>query len=157
MNYSLESITEIISNSVSLLQIQQPMLFIQDNDISEETVSTTLHAFLSPNFPEYHLNCEYNRMTDENGNQISKRIHRNPNAKNPSLVLPDIIVHHQEDGRHNLLVIEIKMAWKNREKEEDYNKLIGYTSELRYKYGLYLELGEQGITEMTWFQNGKKI
>ena len=56
-----------------------------------------------------------------------------------------------------MLVVEIKMQWKNGEKDDDYDKLIGYTTDLRYEFGLYLELGEQGIVEMTGFQNGERL
>ena len=131
------------------------MLFSIADDVGERAVSAALQVLLIPQFPEHIVNCEYNRMTDEYGTQIPKRIHLNPNDKKPSRVYPDIIVHHQEDGDHNLLVVEIKMSWKNDEKENDFNKLIGYTRELKYTYGLYLELSEEGIAEMSWFQNGK--
>jgi len=90
-------------------------------------------------------------MTDECGTQIPKRIHLNPNHPKPSRVFPDIIVHRQEDGLHNLLIIEIKMTWKNDKKEDDFDKLVMYIRELNYQYGLYLELGHEGITEMKWF------
>lgn len=157
MSYSKEKISEIVISSISLLKEKQPMLFQMKDDIAERAVSAALHTYFIPNFPEYEVNCEYNRMTDENGMQIPKRINRNPYHENPSLVFPDIIVHHQENGDNNLLVVEIKMEWKNAEKDDDYEKLIGYTTDLRYEYGLYIELGEKGIAEMTWFQNGQRI
>jgi hypothetical protein len=157
MSYSKEKISEIVVNSISLLKEKQPMLFLKEDDIAERAVSAALHTFFIPHFPDYDVNCEYNRMTDENGIQISKRIHRNPYNENTSRVFPDIIVHQQKNGDNNLLVVEIKMEWKNAEKDDDYKKLIGYTTDLRYEYGLYIELGEKGITEMTWFQNGKQI
>jgi len=153
MSYSIESLNEIINSSVSALQKQQPILFQENEDIAERTVSTALHVFLIPHFPNYSVNCEYNRMTDENGMQIPKRIHRNPYDANPSRVYPDIIVHQQNNRKKNLLVIELKMSWKNGEKDDDYDKLQGYIAELNYQFGLYLELGEKGISETTWFQN----
>lgn len=157
MSYSLNQIVEIITSSVAALKEKQPMLFKQKEDIGERAVSAALHTFLIPHFPEHDVNCEYNRMTDENGIQIPKRIYRNPYDENQSRVFPDIIVHQQPNGENNLLIIEIKMQWKNGEKNDDYDKLIGYTTELKYEFGLYLELGEQGIIEMTWFQNGNRI
>lgn len=157
MSYNKEQILEIVENSISLLREEQPMLFQKDDDIGERAVSAALHTFFIPYFPDHSVNCEYNRMTDENGIQIPKRIHRNPYDENPSRVYPDIIVHQQSNGDNNLLVVEIKMEWKNAEKEQDYNKLVGYTTDLNYAFGLYLELGEDGITEMTWFQNGRQI
>ena len=151
MNYSKQQITEIIAGSISALQAKQPMLFQPDDDIAERAVSAAISAYFNPAFPDYDVNCEYNRMTDEYGMQIPKRIHRNPNDENPSSVYPDIIVHQQDNGENNLLVVEIKMQWKNGEKDDDYNKLIGYKKELNYGYALYLELGQNGIVEMSWF------
>ena len=90
-------------------------------------------------------------MTDENGVQIPKRIHLDPGAPDPSSVFPDIIIHRQKDGKHNLLIIEVKMSWKNRKKENDFKKLELYIKELNYQYGLYLELGPKGIADMVWY------
>ena len=90
-------------------------------------------------------------MTDENGVQIPKKIGLDPDPKDPSSVYPDIIVHRQEDGLHNLLIVEIKMSWKNQKKQDDIDKLNLYIKELKYKYGLYLEIGEEGITDKQWF------
>lgn len=153
MSYSLEQLTEIVTASVAALKEKQPMLFQKNDDIAERAVSAALHTFFIPYFPEHDVNCEYNRMTDEYGMQIPKRIHRNPNDENPSRVYPDIIVHQQKNGDNNILVVEIKMNWKNDDKEDDYDKLNGYVAELNYQFGLYLELGEKGIIEMTWFKN----
>jgi hypothetical protein len=151
MSYSLEKIESIIKASVDSLKENQPMLFKQDDNISERTVSSALHVFLIPYFPKHHVNCEYNKMTDEHGNQIPKRINRNPNDAEPSKVYPDIIVHRQENRENNLLIAELKMSWKNQGKEDDYGKLEKYKLELGYKFSLYLELGEKGIVEITWF------
>lgn len=157
MNYSKQDIVQIITIAVTQLRNQQPMLFSADIDIGERAVSAALQVLLIPHFPSHVVNCEYNRMTDEDGKQIPKRIFLNSNDENQSRVYPDIIIHRQEDGDHNLLVLEIKMSWKNDEKNSDYNKLIGYTRELRFTFGLYLELNEEGIAEMSWFKNGEPL
>lgn len=157
MNYSKERISAIVEESVSSLREEQPMLFQKDNNIAERVVSSALLIFFAPHFPDYAVNSEYNRMTDESGKQTIKRIHRDPCNEKLSKVFPDIIVHQQANKDNNLLAVEIKMEWKNAEKNDDYKKLVGYTKDLLYQYGLYLELGEQGIIEMTWFQNGEQI
>jgi len=146
---------EIIVQACNHLFEIQPNLFLEEFDINERTISGELSKLLAPEFGDYHVNCEYNRMTDEFGNQIPKRIHLNPNAENPSLVYPDIIVHKQENKNHNLLIIEIKMSWKNGRKEDDFVKLKRYMEELGYEKGLYLELGENIIEEMKWFEKEK--
>ena len=148
----MQDLKNIIKESVMALLKEQPMLFKSSDDINERTISGELASKISKYIKGYHINCEYNRMTDEHGNQIPKRIGLNPNNKNKSLVYPDIIIHRQEDGDHNLLIIELKLAWKNQGKERDIEKLKYYIKELNYKYGLYLELSEYGVNEMLWFQ-----
>ncbi|MBI9068749.1 MAG: hypothetical protein JEZ09_15750 [Salinivirgaceae bacterium] len=127
------------------------MLFDPKHDINERTVSGELSTKIGNLVIDFHVNSEYNRMTDEYGTQIPKRINFNPNNAQPSRVFPDIIIHRQEDGIHNLLIIEIKMNWKNGQKDRDIEKLHRYIEELNYQFGLYLELGENGIVEMQWF------
>jgi len=153
MPYTQQQLDGIIQTSCAELFKQQPLLFSRQHDVHERTVSGQLSGIMSNYIQNYHVNPEYNRMTDENGDQIPKRINLSPNADNPSIVFPDIIIHRQEDGAHNLLIIEIKMSWKNRAKQADINKLKRYIEELNYQYGLYLELGENGIEEMEWFNS----
>ena len=146
-----EEIKQIIEDSCTKLLLNEPELFNQENDINERTVSSSLSNILNDAFPGHNASAEYNRMTDENGIQIPKRIHLDPDDPNPTLVYPDIIVHRHGDGNHNLLIIEIKMTWKSEGKESDIEKLNSYIIELGYSFGLYLELGEGGIVEEQWF------
>ena len=149
--YSQQQLQEFIEQSIAQLLAEQPLLFNSQHDINERTVSGELSGKLSGYIENYHVNAEYNRMTDEHGNQIPKRIKLNPNVDNPTTVYPDIIIHRQEDDLHNLLIVEIKMTWKNAARQADINKLDRYMAELNYQFGLYLELGENGVEEMEWF------
>jgi len=152
MEYSKEDLRNITEQSCETLLKEQPRLFLPQFDVNERTVSGELASKISNKIEGFHTNCEYNRMTDEHGNPIPKRIHLDPGDPNPSNVYPDIIIHRQEDGDHNLLIVEIKMSWKNSKKQNDLNKLERYMAELKYRFGLYLELGENGISEMEWFE-----
>ena len=151
MNSTKNEIEKIIREACDSVKEKQPKLFLKKHNIHERTVVAELKSVLENSFPEFHVNCEYNRMTDENGIQIPKRIGLNPDPKKPSSVFPDIIVHRQENGFHNLLIVEVKMNWKNTKKEDDIKKLKMYIQKLKYKFGLYLELGEEGITDIQWF------
>ena len=151
MSYKRKDLEEIIKQSCTELINEQPVIFLEKTNVNERTISAEISQKLGNRITEYHVNCEYNRMVDENGTQIPKRINLNPNHSIPSRVFPDIIIHRQEDGFNNILVIEIKMSWKNQLKGEDLIKLERYLEELNYQHGLYLELGENGITEMKWF------
>jgi len=151
MDFTQEKLEEIIRDCCFALLEQQPMLFTKENDINEETVSTEMLTLMKPFFANYHVNCEYNRMTNEYGEQQTKKVIKKPGNEKKNKVKPDIIVHRQEDGKHNLLAIEVKMQWKNSRKNEDFIKLESYKRNLNYTYALYLEMGEGGITDMIWF------
>jgi len=151
MSYNRDDLEKIIEGSCTKLRGRQPILFDPESDVNERTVSGELAGIIREQIKGLHVNCEYNRMTDEHGMQIPKRIKLDPNNPNPSTVFPDIIIHRQENGENNLLVVEIKMAWKNDKKERDFYKLNRYMEELGYQYGLYLELDSNGISEMQWF------
>ena len=49
----------------------------------------------------------------------------------------------KKDTATNLVEIEVKMAWKNHKKEYDYEKINEYMKQLKYKYGVYIELHEK--------------
>ena len=55
-------------------------------------------------------------MTDEQNNQIIKKIPSRGNKKKRP-AYPDIVIQREEDALHNLLVIELKLAWKNKGKK----------------------------------------
>jgi len=151
MTYTIEELESLMTRACEKLMAEQPMLFNKQANINERTFAGELKEKISDYFDGFHTSAEYNRMTDENGIQLPKRIQLNPFDPEPSSVFPDIIVHRQEDGEHNILIMEIKMSWKNGKKADDLNKLKRYIKELRYENGLYLEIGEKGITQMQWF------
>src|SRR5258705_890136 len=150
--YTKVELEKIIFKGYGVLRKEQPLLLTKAFNVNERTIAAELSSIISKDIENYEVNAEYNRMTDENGVQIPKRIYLNHNDKDQSLAYPDIIIHHQKDGKHNLLVIEIKMQWKNDGKEDDLKKIKAYMNELNYSYGLYLELEEDKIKEMLWFQ-----
>ncbi len=143
--YTQNQLNEIIQECCSILLEEEPMLFAKINNNSERSVSGALASVMKQYIEFYHVNCEYNRMTNGLHVQVPKAF------SNESLVYPDIILHRQEDGDHNLLVIEMKMEWKSGKKEDDFIKLEKYIQDIKYKFGLYLELGDKGITDMRWF------
>lgn len=152
MNYTKEEVEAFVVESCDFVKEKQPMLFMKKHNVHERTLTAEIKSVLEKRFEDFHINCEYNRMTDENGVQIPKRIGLDPDSEDPSSVYPDIIVHRQEDGLHNFLIIEVKMSWKNDKKQDDIKKLNLYIKELNYKYGLYLEIGEEGVNEKLWFE-----
>jgi hypothetical protein len=157
MNYSQETLSDIVKQSVAQLIDEQPLILTKKLDVNERTVAAEISRILSPRFADFDVNCEYNRMTAGNGEPIPKRLILDEPILEAELIYPDIIIHHQKDNKHNLLVIEIKMQWKNNRKDFDFKKLSAFTTQLHYQYGLYLELSETGISDGRWFSNGNEI
>ncbi len=62
-------------------------------------IAHKLAEYLTPRFPKWDVDCEYNRLFDE-----AKRLNIRGQVVH---VIPDIIVHHR-DTLDNLLVIEAK-------------------------------------------------
>ena len=59
-------------------------LLKESDNIDERTISGELETKISKYIKCDHINCGYNRMTGEHGNQIPKRIGLNPNNKSES-------------------------------------------------------------------------
>ena len=122
--------------------------FIISENANERSMTHTLAKYLVDEFPEYHVDCEYNRMTDESGMQIKKQIYGTPNPDlvavddlDAQTVFPDIIIHRREDGDHNLLIVEAKK--NGRDARLDYEKLNAYMRNnndggLGYKFSAFV-------------------
>jgi len=149
MSYSQQQLENIIIKSVAILLKERPNLLKRNYDINERTICSKLACIIEKHIKNYHVDTEYNRMTDEQNNQIIKKIPSRGNKKKRP-AYPDIVIHREEDALHNLLVIELKLAWKNKGKKKDIEKIKAYLKVLNYQYGLYIELNENGIECFEW-------
>lgn len=114
-----------------------------DVDANERSITHKLAEHLQREFPEWHVDCEYNRRRRE-----SKRLE----AKT---VFPDIIVHRRRTDE-NLLVMEVKKD-SGRDDSGDVKKLKQFTKDpkYRYKYGLLLKLRHDDPPELVLYRNGE--
>lgn len=165
-DYSIKELGQIIEAAVECLKNDHSFLLKEKNNLNERTVTSQLRAILSKFFPDFDVDAEYNRM-DVNGQYRPKAIdHLEAGVFDETVpyddlegrtVFPDIIVH-RRGTNENLLVIEVKMAWKSGKAGLDEEKLSAYTDRekgLGYRFGLYLEIGEKGIEKTKWFVNGR--
>ena len=81
-------------------------------------------------YPEYNLDCEYNRNGDKP--KIIYSLGKN--------VYPDLIIHRRGNNDNNLLVMEFKTYW-NVEQENDIKKISAFLenneiNSYNYKYGI---------------------
>lgn len=122
--------------------------FLVNENTNERSITHMFASILQSIFTDYHVDCEYNRMTNEDGDQITKRIYGNPeelvsvNDLDAKTVYPDIVIHRREDSEHNLLVIEAKKS-NNNDRETDYEKLKTYMNDrnsrgLGYKFSAFI-------------------
>lgn len=154
MEYSKTKIKEILNDTIDKLFEIDQYLLKENYNINERSVSHRLALHLNEYFKnsDYDVDIEYNRIREEYGNVgdignlMSKKLHwensDEASGENSRFVFPDIIVH-KRDKHDNLIEIEIKMAWKNEKKQYDYDKINQYMQELKYKFGVYIELAEK--------------
>ncbi len=113
-------------------------------DANERSITHRFAIYLEDEFPDYNVDCEYNRecadikrireifnnsmpqdaisITRENGNTVS--------------VFPDIIIHHRGTD-DNFIVIEAKKKTNNNGKDKA--KLKAYKDDLHYKHAFFIE------------------
>lgn len=136
--------------------------FLLENDINERTLTHKLAEYLQKYFPDYNVDCEYNRMM-QNEDYVKKTL-KLPTEQTVEIsditqrtVYPDIIIHRRGNNNNNLLVIEVKKSANRNNKDFDSWKLEAFTTQLNYRLGLYLEFNENGISDFALYQKGKKI
>jgi hypothetical protein len=121
-------------------------------DANERSLSFRLAHYLACEFPDFDVDCEYNRHHRDEKHR--KRLH-DPDllrlaGREPSLedeegltVFPDIIIHRRETD-DNLLVIEIKKSSSTIKEAFDLAKLKAYREELGYRFAKFIRLGTKG-------------
>lgn len=100
-------------------------------DANERSITHQLAIHLTRHFPEYDIDCEYNRNNLEPKKLDGLKKTIDSDDLNATTVYPDIIVHRRRKS-DNLIVIEAKK--RNVPLEFDRQKLKLYKSELGYKY-----------------------
>jgi hypothetical protein len=111
----------------------------------ERTVAHRIAVYLEEEFPNWHVDCEYNRQgigEDPKDDWVGRRR------------FPDIIVH-QRGLADNLLVIEAKPAWASTKcKEVDRKKLRAIAKKYGYKFAYVLSYSS-GANPDLWFKSEK--
>lgn len=127
--------------------------FLLESDANERSIAHKLAEYLQKQFPDWHVDCEYNRKGLET--KKLEGIKECEEGRRRNIVYPDIIVH-ERNTRHNLLVIELKK--KDQNYQCDLRKLELFTDtkdEFGYTLGLFIRFDDSRI-ELKWFKNGKE-
>jgi hypothetical protein len=151
---------------VQAIEAAQKQLWDSDKrllelDAHERSICFRFAVYLSEQFPEFDVDCEYNRNHAEK--DYRKRLHdknlfeivgRQPRFGDEDgfMVLPDIIVHIRDEAM-NLLVIEAKKTSSLIPEHIDLFKLNALKEELGYRFARFIQfnvggdLGEFGIRQ----------
>ena len=105
------------------------------NNSSEQAITHRLAVLLESEFPEWDVDCEYNR----DQNTVKRLMYAiSPNlAVEERNVVPDVIVHKRMTS-NNLLVIEVKKSTNPEPDERDIAKLNAFKEQLGYQEALFV-------------------
>ncbi len=131
-----DEIQNAVNRALDRLKAEDAHLF--HVSVHERSLTFRLGLYLQNEFPDWRVDCEYNRhgTYPKRLDAIRReRLAETPNARTEGDVYPDIIVHCRGDHGPNLLVIEAKMASKVTAKSRrfDWLKLYAYRDELAYQ------------------------
>jgi hypothetical protein len=143
-------------------------LFLLHQNVNERSLTHRFAAHMQESFTvDFDIDCEYNRMGNVGDSKslrrfdlvwaaVSDAINKELNlipfdeklftklvSDSGLTVYPDIIVHKRGDNSRNFLVIEAKKM--HRPSATDSLKLTLFTTELEYRYGVFLGFGN-GMT-----------
>jgi len=162
-----------------VLQLVHKDAYLLHNDISERAISHRLAVYLTPQFNDFDVDCEYNGNIDaDNGRKYIYIL--NARAKALGLrdinggddettyrgVYPDIIVHKRgkNGAENNLLIIEIKKSSSLVNGDWDAEKLSRFTSSeyenrFDYRFGAFVmfNVGERIGFTIEWYKDGQRF
>jgi hypothetical protein len=101
-------------------------------DVNERSITHKLAEYLQREFPDWHVDCEYNRVRDLPKRLVGSIVSTHTDDTDGKTVYPDIIVH-RRCSQENLLVIEAKKSTTAAD-SDDISKLKAYKSEHGYKF-----------------------
>lgn len=133
-NKILRSLNQLITKDFLLLKF----------DANERSITHRLALYLEAEFPEYHIDCEYNRNNADQKKLMTFRLNIESDNTNGVSVYPDIIVHCRGTNI-NFIVIEAKKYGNGSshldviECKCDRCKLKSYKNDLNYEYAFFIQ------------------
>lgn len=150
---SADEIKELVVRALE--QLRDKDRYLLENDLNECSINHKLACHLQNYFPDWDVDCEYNKNADKVKELDLPKDKVNWDDTEAKSVFPDVIVHKRGGKGPNLLVIEVKKSTNNSDRKHDYNKLKEYGDTLKYSCALFLEIGTKEKWG-TWNLNWKK-
>ena len=152
MNPSEAEVHAAVQTAIESLSANDKHLL--EADASERSLSHMLAVYLVSSFPDFHVDCEYNR----DGFNVKKLMLSERCVKDDELeavtVFPDIIIHKRGSQDQNLLVLEMKKASSSVDHAYDIAKLSAFKTELKYLFAVHVVIGfrknGQFVREVKW-------
>lgn len=146
-SFDAKEIDRLLDQALKSLCEHDLLLF--ESDASERAICHRLALYLQDVFPDFHVDCEYNRHHNEP--DLRKRLRSDDvlraSGRRPEIddddsvtVFPDIIVH-RRNTNENLLVIEAKKTTSRIPDAYDNVKLEAYQTEIGYRFGKFVQFG----------------
>jgi hypothetical protein len=126
-----------------------------EKDLGERTLTHRLAVSLERQFPQWNVDCDYNRLGERTWRLPKASIVSTDDELGKS-IYPDIVVHHRSVPE-NLLAIEVRKASNHQPPEHDRHKLRGLTDPhlwFAYRIGVYLTLGKRAVTSSEVYVGG---
>lgn len=119
--------------------------YLLEMGLGERCIAHRFAFHLAQVFPEWDVDCEYNR----NGHRF-KELPLSDECREllrkSDRVVPDIVVHKRGEDGPNLLAIELKIEGRPGE-DCDLSKLRGYMSVIGYSFGFYVCFRNGNVAE----------
>jgi len=142
-----------LAGAVEQLYARDADLFARD--LGERTLTHRLAVHLERQFPDWNIDCDYNRLGDRTWLLPKGSIVSTDDEFGKS-IYPDIVVHRRAVP-DNLLAVEVRKARNHQPLEHDRAKLRAMTDPhlwFAYRIGICLMLGRHSVTATEVFVGG---
>jgi hypothetical protein len=133
-----------VARAVHDLYAREARLFEQD--LGERTLTHRFAVYLEQQFPDWNVDCDYNRLGDRRPLLPKASIVSTDDELGKS-IFPDVVVHRPGVPDH-LLAIEVRKQGNHQPLEHDRHKLRALTDPhlwFAYRAGICLVLGVAGV------------
>jgi hypothetical protein len=136
------SLDEILRRFQSAIdQLLERDEYLLRHDASERSITHKLGFYLQALFPEWEVDCEYNR-NGHGPKTVGLPRRDDPEVLESTSTFPDVIVHQRGSNARNLLVVEAKkQGCALAAQEFDRLKVEAYARDLAYTTGILLTFG----------------
>jgi hypothetical protein len=129
-----EDVRARLDGALARLVAQDAYLFA--NNLGERCIVARLAMYLQHEFPEHHVDAEYNRDADEPKQlDLPDECANYVDENGDSLVVPDVIVHLRGPDGPNILVLEVKKTTNPAPLHCDSRRIHAFRAQYGYEFG----------------------